>query len=159
MERRELQKRFVDRFADASSPASVNPDQLVAVEHALDVRFPEAYREFVGHYGPLRLGGILRLIVSYEINLWDIRSFLTEVELLDVARLYANAGLKSSLIGFASDSMGNLFCFDRADLGIRKDDAPVWFFDHEFSVDFRISASFDAWLSRYVDLPAVPKLA
>ena len=130
---------------------------MASVERTLDLRFPEAYREFFMGYGPLRFDGMFSLVVSYEIDLWEIRSFLTEAELLEVNRLYANAGLRASLVGFASDSMGNLFCFERPDLPERRDDAPVWFFDHEFGVDSRISEGFDPWLARYAGLPAAPK--
>jgi hypothetical protein len=132
---------------------------MASIERTLSVRFPEAYREFFIGYGPLRFDGVFRLIVSYAIDLWDIRSFLTEAELLEVNRLYANAGLRASLVGFASDSLGNLFCFERSDLQVARDDAPVWFFDHEFGVDARLSEGFDPWLARYADLPAAPRLA
>lgn len=159
MRRHELHARFVARFADALSIGAMTEDRVTSIERQLDVRFPSAYREFLLGYGPVRFDGELRSIVSYQIDLWDIRSLLTEAELLEVTRLYANAGLRTSLVGIASDSMGNLFCFERADLRERRDDAPIWFFDHEFGVDAKVAAGFDRWLSRYAELPDAPRKA
>jgi hypothetical protein len=34
----------------------------------------------------------------------------------------------------------------------RHDDAPIWFFDHEYCSDERIHDSFDSWLASYFSL-------
>jgi hypothetical protein len=61
--------------------------------------------------------------------------------------------MSEQLVEFASDSMGNLFCFRRvAPDSPRADDAEVWFFDHEFCRDSKVADSFDAWLLSYLKL-------
>jgi hypothetical protein len=157
MTRAELHEHFVRRYVATATAQPLRPERLAEIEHALGVHFPAAFREFLTQHGAVRLDPALVRAIAYHVDLWDIRSFLTEMELLDVGRFYANAGMRSSLVGFASDTMGNLFCFERIDLEQPRDDAPVWFFDHEFAEDSKLADGFDAWLGRYVELPAAPK--
>lgn len=159
MNRFELYETFVQRFARPESVRSVTLDKMVELEKALRIQWPRAYLDFYFQYGPITCRDTLHDLVAHELALWDIRSLLTETELLEANRLYANTGLRSSLMGFASDTMGNLFCFDRADLAARHDDAPVWFFDHEFCLDSQLMASFEEWIATYVALPFSPQSA
>jgi len=49
--------------------------------------------------------------------------------------------------------MGNVFCFEEDDLlDARPDDVPIWFFDHDFCSDRRLSDSLDSWLATYLTL-------
>lgn len=74
-------------------------------------------------------------------------------EVREGTKSYRSAGMPEHLIGFASDSMGNLFCFRRVTpASPRADDAEVWFFDHEFCGESRVASGFDEWLLSYLRL-------
>lgn len=153
MTREEIHGRFVRRFADLLPVEPFSPARLTELESALRLQLPESYWLFVSHHGAVRCTAQLGALVAERFDLWDIRSFLSPTELLDSVRHYRNVGLREGLVGFASDSMGNLFCFDRGDLCQFCDDAPVWFFDHEFREDMILAPSFDTWLESYALLP------
>lgn len=148
--RQRLHDEFVSRFGITGSESVIPPTRLVQIETHLGICLPNAYREFVSRHGAVRFDYRLAASVADQVHLWDIRSFLSESELLECERYYVGAGMRPSLLGFASDSLGNLFCFDRANLLSACDDAPVWFFDHEFNVDWQLSHSFDDWVQSYV---------
>lgn len=89
-----------------------------------------------------------------EADLWDVMLFHTPSECVEATETYRSAGMSDRLIAFATDSAGNMFCFDEGDLlDGRPDDAPVWFFDHDFNEDEQLAESFDAWMSSYFSLP------
>jgi hypothetical protein len=154
MTRSEIQQAFVRRFCPARPEVPVFASDLDQAEERLGVLFPIAYREFATTYGVVSAPILLDLIVKNEASLWDIRSFFSASECADTTEMCRSGGMSARLVAFASDSMGNIFCFDQGDLlNERPDDAPVWFFDHEFCEDSRLSESFDSWLKAYLALP------
>ena len=106
------------------------------------------------HHGAVRSPTLPGLIVDAEADLWDVASFHTPSECVEATEAYRTAGMSERLIAFATNSAGNVFCFDEGDLlDARPDDAPVWFFDHDFDEDKKLAESFDAWLGSYFSLP------
>jgi hypothetical protein len=153
MTRTETHQNFVTRFcADGAEP--IARAELDRAEDRLGILFPSAYREFVLVRGAARSHTLLGLIVDAEVDLWDVMSFHTPSECVEASETYRSAGMSERLVAFATDSAGNVFCFDEGDLlDARPDDAPVWFFDHDFNEDKQLADSFDAWLSSYFSLP------
>jgi hypothetical protein len=146
-------QHFVDRFCpnDAEPVARAALD---GAEEQVGILFPTAYREFILVHGAAQSHNLLSLIVDNEGDLWDVHSFHTPPDCVGTTECYRSAGMSNRLIAFASDSGGNVFCFDERDLlDSRPDDAPVWFFDHDFNEDKQLSESFDTWLASYFSLP------
>lgn len=142
------------RFCSARAKVPISNADLDQAEKRLGVFFPVTYREFAATYGAVSAPALLDLIVRNEADLWDINSFFSASECADTTEMYRSGGMSARLVAFAGDSMGNAFCFDQADLITKRpDDAPVWFFDHEFCEDSQLSESFDAWLEAYLALP------
>jgi hypothetical protein len=154
MNRAEIHSTFVNRFFRASAGKQANVAELDNVEKHFGVLYPSAYREFVLKYGAISAGfSMLGIIVKNEAELWDIQSFFSPRECVSSTEMYHSGGMSSRLVAFAMDSMANVFCFERNDLtGTRQNDVPVWFFDHDFCTDSRLSDSFDSWLSCYLEL-------
>jgi hypothetical protein len=154
MQRNDRYQHFFEKFGVVESRGSFSWSRLAEIEGRLNILFPESYRDFIRNYGALRFDGRLGAAAARRVDLWDVRSFLNENELVDCARLYLGLGIRESFVGFASDTMGNLFCFERGDLSPRQEDAPVWFFDHEFRVDTQLAPSFEAWIGSYLAVAA-----
>ena len=153
MTRPEIHSHFVARFGDqAVSPRYLEYD-LFPVEHRLGISFPAAYLAFLAAHGAVSSQSLLDLIVDSGAELHDLMAFIPAPELVEVSESSWPAGMRSELIAFAMDCMGSFFCFLRADLlGERPDDAPVWFFDHDYCSDEQIFESFDSWLASYFRL-------
>lgn len=145
---------FVRRFAAKSPLAPFSSEHIDRVESELGIALPNNYRAFIQKYGAIRCGDMLDIIVDHESDLWDILSFSSAEEIIESTKTYVGAGMRDGLICFASDSMGNMFCFQREDIQHLKDDSSIWLFDHDFCEDSEISLSFEAWISSYLELPS-----
>lgn len=160
MTRFEIQSAFVTRFAsEGMSPrSSISDVELNRAEVALGVKFPDAYRRFAVTFGAVWTPIILESIPEDTTEeYFDVQQFTPGSELVQATELYWSGGMISDLIGFASDCMGNLFCFRRDDISAgRPDDCPIWLFDHEYCSERQFMDSFDSFLARYLTLPEIP---
>jgi len=153
MTRAEIHQRFVARFGGSRASAPFTQADLGCVEAHFRIRLPASYCEFVTTHGAVRCNAqLLDLIVDQDSNLWDIAEFLPAAQVISNTTLYVRGGMSDKLVGFASDSMGNLFGFERSTLAEKREDGPVWFFDHEFCKEELLEKSFDSWLSKYLTL-------
>ncbi len=121
-------------FEDPAPPAS--GEAIAEVESALDVRFPENYRRFLGHQNggylepnvlPGDLGASVRCLYSAgETPVEGLE------DLVSVAQLYGPEGeaddeLRAGLLPIGEDEGGNLICLD-----VDGDDpGSVYFWEHE----------------------------
>lgn len=145
-------QEFVGRFCPQKVALS-KVDAIDDVEESLGVVFPQAYREFLLNQGAVHPSRLLDLVVDQESELWDIQCFLTPDEVAETTELYRSGGMSERLIVFANDSMGNVFCFAEEDLlDARPEDAPVWFFDHDFCEDEKLAETFAGFLAEYLRL-------
>jgi len=153
MTRTEIHQLFVSEFHQGEPPVSVAVSCIRRAEHELATVFPQSYITFMQAHGSVRTPSLLSLIVDGEHEQWDVMVISELSEIIEDTRACWSGGLSEQLIGFASDSMGNLFCFRRvAPETPRADDAEVWFFDHEFCSDNKVADSFDGWLLSYLKL-------
>jgi len=127
-----------DRVADA---------ELRTVEEKLGWRLPDDYRNGVLEVGlPRPTLALLDTIVDRELDMHAIGDFYSPVEILEETFAWRELGLPDELIAFASDGLGNKFCFSRADNGA------VWFFDHDLLTIERVALSFADWLAAYCNI-------
>lgn len=150
MNRLDTHASFVDRFSEKLPLIPFSAEDADRIGAALQVVLPVSYLTFIKKYGAIRCDGMLDLIVDQEPGLWDIASFLPPSEMAETTLGYVDAGMREGLICFASDCMGNMFCFQKEEIQKPVDDATVWLFDHDFCKDRHIAPSFDAWLDSYL---------
>jgi hypothetical protein len=155
-QRRALHSLFAVRFeADRlGGPAQrISVDVIDQAEEALDTFLPVSYREFLGACGPLFVPALWDAVVEKELGVEPVREFFTPSQVAADTRLYWSGGMPVDFIAIASDFCGNMFGFGRCDCrSPRPDDLPVFFFDHDFVRVTEVSASFDGWLGRYLEL-------
>jgi len=127
------------------SPDPVSKVELESAEDRLDTRLPADYRAAVLEVGlPRPTIALLDAIVDRELDLRDVSEFLSPVEIVSVTEDWRDLGLPEELVAFATDCMGNLFCFPTtADAGAS---VPVVFFDHDDRTVDVIAPSFTRWI-------------
>jgi hypothetical protein len=153
MTRADIHQLFVSEFHQGEPPVPVAAPDIQRVERELATVLPQSYATFMQTHGSVHTPSLLSLIVDGEHELWDVMVISEVAEVIEGTKGYWSAGMSEQLVGFASDSMGNLFCFRRVDAGSpRADDAEVWFFDHDFCSDSKVADNFDEWLLSYLKL-------
>ena len=141
--------RFITLWTHADyAPEAVSNEELERAERRLQVRLPTDYRDAVLQFGlPRPTIELLDAIVDRELDLKDVSDFLGPVEMVTATEDWRDLGLPEELIAFATDSMGSLFCFP-AD-GETREEAPVFFFDHDSGTVELIAPSFARWIDGF----------
>ncbi|WP_446653243.1 SMI1/KNR4 family protein [Blastomonas sp.] len=141
--------RFIAQWTHPDyPPGSTSEAELQQTEARLHTHLPSDYRSAVCQYGlPNPIGALLDVIVEQELDLKDVSEFLTPSDIVDVTVEWRNLGLSEELVAFATDCMGNLFCFPTApDI---RDGLPVFWFDHDSTTVDIVASSFAAWIDEF----------
>jgi hypothetical protein len=154
MERGVIFQTFVDKWTHQDyRPEPVDSELVDRCAEALKVMFPASYYEYMTSYGS---GGptieLLDSIVEGELDINDLADVFTPDEVIKSIDAWQSAGMPEDLIPIASDSMGNMFCFKRNEIIMARDDAPVWFFDHDFDTVEKIHDLFTSWIGELVQI-------
>ncbi len=141
--------RFVALWTHPDYPPDVVTEgQLANAEGRLQFRLPKDYRSAVIQYGlPRPSIELFDAIVERDLDLRDVGDFLSPAELVSVTEDWRDLGLPEELVAFATDCMGNLFCFSsepNADGPV-----PVLFFDHDDRTVEVIASSFTRWIDGF----------
>lgn len=130
------------------APDAVSKDELGNAETRLQTRLPTDYRDAVLQLGlPRPTTELLDAIVERKLDVRDVSEFLSPGEIVSVTEDWRDLGLPEELVAFATDCMGNLFCFPtEADDG---GEVPVFFFDHDEGTVDVIAPSFARWIEEF----------
>jgi len=142
-------RRFISIWTHSDYPPdAVTEIELEGVEGRLQTRLPGDYRSAILKFGLPRLTiKLLDAIVDRQLALKDVSDFLGPAEMVTVTEDWRELGLSEDLVAFATDCMGNLFCFPTASDCTAE--VPVFFFDHdERSVDV-VAPSFTRWIDEF----------
>lgn len=138
-------ERFIARWADPDYPPKpVSEEAIKAVEARFAFAFPADYRQAVlcvGLVSPTI--ALLDAIDDGELDMADLSELLDPAGMMSHTEDWRNMGLPEDMVAFASDWMGNLFCF-RTDGG-----SAIVFFDHDLGTTEEIAPSFTAWIERF----------
>jgi cell wall assembly regulator SMI1 len=131
-----------------STPDAVAEEDLTDAEKRLQTRLPADYRDAVLHFGlPRPTIELLDPIVDRELDLRDVSDFLSPAEMVTATKDWRDLGLPEELVAFATDCMGNLFCFPTEP--DTSGEAPVFFFDHDDRTADVIAPSFTGWIEEF----------
>ena len=145
-----MQASFVRYFANphtAMIPRS--EEDLARLEAELPSKLPDAYTRFLMEHGPVHCPTVLRLVLEFGLEQPDLRQFLTPAQALQRTRESWQRELPADLYIFATDCMGNPFCFRRSNAPQK--DAPVFFLSPQHEGPMNLAESFDALLGWYVE--------
>ena len=133
-------------------PEKVDAGELAAVEASLGL-LPQSYkRAIVAHGLPYPAVALREAIDAGDLELPDISEFLPPDEIVNTTEGWRQFGLPGHMVVFASDCLGNLFCFESG----KPDEDAVWFFDHDFDELSRLAPSFRDWLAGYCGIASRP---
>ncbi|HEY2784097.1 MAG TPA: SMI1/KNR4 family protein [Fimbriiglobus sp.] len=150
--RSELHRAFAERFHAGKRRRPATAAQLADAEAALGVLWPESYRQFALALGAIYTPSLLDLVVEHNSDFGDVQQFLTPKQSVTETRRW-QLEPAGRCAAFASDSSGSFFAFRQLTATEpRPEDAAVWLFDHEEGEVVEQAASFDEWLSRYLQL-------
>ena len=160
MSREEIHGSFVTRFSAprTEAVAPVTAGDLRRVEEELKITLPAAYLAFLTEHGPVFTPGVLDLVTGGDSEQppegasFDVQEFFEPNQIIETHRLYSSGGMEDWLVPVAMDCMGNVFGFKREEFHPRRDDCPVFFFDHDFCKIHQEADSFDAWLASFLKL-------
>lgn len=126
----------------------VSEHELEGAERSIQTRLPADYRSAVLQFGlPRPSAKLLDAIVDRELDLRDVSDFLSPLEIVSVTEDWRDLGLPEELVAFATDCMGNLFCFcTAAEAG---SSIPVFFFNHDYRTVDVIAPSFTHWIEEF----------
>ncbi|WAC22679.1 SMI1/KNR4 family protein [Blastomonas sp. SL216] len=129
-------------------PEAVSEEELKQTEARLHTHLPSDYRSAVCQYGlPNPVGALLDAIVDRELDQKDVSEFLTPSDIIDVTLEWRDLGLSEELVAFATDCIGNLFCFPTApDI---RDCLPVIWFNHDDATIDIVAPSFSEWIDAF----------
>jgi hypothetical protein len=153
MDRHSCYTIFMNERHSGPRPSHASAQDIARIECELRTRLPLSFVQFLRLCGGAYTPALLDTIVSAGLANHDLANIFTPDELIRLTRLYWSGGMSTDLIGFAVDSLGNVFCFERVWSDTpRPDDLPVWFFDHDVVSAEVIFQSYDQWLMSYVRL-------
>ena len=146
----DLQASFVRYFSDPrAARIDVTQRDLALLAEGLPSTLPARYVQFLSEHGPVRCPTILRLVLEFDMEHPDLREFLSPAQALQRSRDGWKRELPADLFVFATDCMGNPFCFPRS-LDARQE-APVFFLSPQHEGPISLTESFDDLLRWYVE--------
>jgi len=149
-------KEFVDIWGVEQAPKFASTEDIESAEKHLGFSLPKEYVELVTKYGDVYCPNLLDEIVDLEAEIPDVSNFSLPSEMIEQTQMYIQAGMPEGFLAFASDCMGNLFCFKVSEIK-QTETAGIWFFDHDFCEIEKINESFNDWLCSYIELSTANK--
>ena len=149
-------KKFVEIWGAEHDSKFASTEDIDSAEQHLGFVLPKEYIELVTKYGDVYCPDLLDEIVDTEADIPDVQNFSLPSEMIEQTEMYIQGGMPDGFLDFASDCMGNMFCFKVAELK-NSEAAGIWFFDHDFCEIEKINENFNEWLSSYIELSAANK--
>jgi len=144
----ELHRKFVEQFHIGKTKQETE-QSIADCQNQLTSVFPDAYQSFMKNHGECFCPEILN-IMDDDSDVWPLQNIWNIKEVIESTNIYRQGGMPEGFIVFASDCMGNAFCFNQSQE--KQPDAPVHFYDHDFDKISQLTESFDDWLKSYLDL-------
>jgi hypothetical protein len=148
MDTEETIKCFVEKWISKAGTEKASPKDLEDTEKQIGFTLPESYKFILLNYGVLYTPDLLDAIVDAELDMSELQNFSNPKEMLEQSQMYTSAGMPEGFLCFASDSMGNMFCFNIEECK-NQSEPGVWFFDHDFCEIEKIFENINGWLLSY----------
>jgi hypothetical protein len=144
--------QFVSLWGRKDNPVLATKAEIDEVENSLSMILPESYKYMVQKYGDVYTPNILDTIVEKNVELVDVQNFSLPKQAAEDTMAYEKAGMPGGHFAFASDCMGNLFCFRIDECKEISTEPSIWFFDHDFVTMDKAYNNFYEWLNNYLKL-------
>jgi hypothetical protein len=144
--------RFISLWTHPDyAPIAVSAGELEAVERRLQTQLPFDYKRAALEFGlPRPTGELLDAICDRQADLAALGDFLGPAEIVEVTEDWRDLGLPEELVAFATDGIGNLFCFSTDPSGASAQ--PVFLWDHDSKEVRTVASSFADWIEDFCRL-------
>lgn len=144
--------KFATKWQRNSNSLTSTVNEIEEVENKLNIKLPKSYKYLVQKYGDIYTPDILDAIVDKELDFADVQNFILPRQAVEDTLAYEEAGMPKGYFAFASDCMGNMFCFKLDECYDCDKEPPIWFFDHDFVEINKISECLIEWLESYIEI-------
>jgi hypothetical protein len=148
METMNLYQSFVEKFAQSTATASIS--ELESVESTLKAELPGSYKNFIASFGATHNPTLLDVTVQTDSDLSDLNEFVKVSNFVKFNEMYWSGGMPRTVYAFATDCLGNAFCFE-----LSSDIGEVFLYDTEFNELESLELTFDQLLGEYLSLVGV----
>lgn len=152
----EIIKQFISAWSASEEQPKASEQDVKDAESVLGFSLPKGYVDIVTKYGSVYCPDLLDAIVEEEADISDVQNFDLPEDLLKNTEMYIGMGMPEGFVCFASDCMGNMFCFKSEECK-GQPESGIWFFDHDFCEIEKIFDNFYEWLEAYIALATVNK--
>ena len=142
-------KTFVERWGAKSETKKSSDTDIQKLESTFGISVPEEYKFFINQYGDVYCHDLLDIICDNELELSDVQNFFLPDQAIKDTDTYIKAGMPEGYFAFASDCMGNMFCFKISELKNNSLKPAIWLFDHDLVSVEKISDSFLDWIEKF----------
>jgi hypothetical protein len=143
---------FVKNWNQNDSLQTATLEEIEKVENQLNLKLPNSYKYLVTHFGDLYTPDTLETIVDNDLEINDVQDFDLPIQALERTQSWKKAGLPTGYYAFASDSMGNMFCFKYDECNNENSEPHIWFFDHDFIEIEEEAENLLSWLKRFNEI-------
>lgn len=127
----------------------ISHQDVSELESKLTMTLPDSYTYLLTTYGLIHTPNVLTQTCDLTVNINNVHDFLSLDDVDELSKLYQMSGMPAGYLLFASNSDGNMFCFQLADCTQQNNDASVWFYDRNLGTVTRVSESFVTWLNGF----------
>ncbi|UFH60331.1 SMI1/KNR4 family protein [Sulfurovum mangrovi] len=143
---------FVKKWNQNESLQPATLEEIDKVERHLNIKLPKSYKYLMTRYGNLYTPDILETIVDNNLEINDLQDFDLPAQALERTESWQKAGLPVGYYAFASDSMGNMFCYKNSDCSDESFEPHIWFFDHDFIEIEQESENLLSWIKKFNEI-------
>ncbi|KGJ93677.1 SMI1/KNR4 family protein [Colwellia psychrerythraea] len=140
---------FVKNWGSKQAMLPLEKQDIEALETELTAVLPDSYKYLISTYGLVHTPNVMTKTVDLNVEVSDVRDFLSLDDVLSLSKLYEMSGMPKGHILFASDCDGNMFCFKLAECQHKQTNVPVWFYNHALCTIEKVSNSFSDWLAQF----------
>lgn len=140
---------FVEQWGSKSETKKSSDNDIQKLEATFEILLPEEYKYFINQCGDVYCPNLLDTICDNELELSDVQNFFLPDQAIKDTDAYIKAGMPEGYFAFASDCMGNMFCFKIEELKNKSIKPAIWFFDHDYVSMEKISDSFVDWIQKF----------
>ena len=153
-DRSHLYRSFTAKWGHPDyAPDPESEQELAEIEQDLDLRLPEAYRQFMREIGPvISSGDLSRAIEATGRDVRPLSEFLAARDVAKSTRAWRRSNLPEELVTIAVDGSGNQFCIRPAAGEGPCADAPIWLWLHESDTAEPVASSFTGWLNELASI-------
>lgn len=143
---------FVEYYNATENLQNETLFSIEGMENTYNIKLPLAYKYLILNYGDIWTPSISKIVVDNDLELNTLIEFWRIENIIEDKTNEWISNLDENVMPFASDSMGNIFCFKTVDLNADFDNAKIYLYDHNFETIDYIADNFVMFIESYLKI-------